>query len=757
MVNRLARSASPYLLQHATNPVDWYEWGPEAFAEARRRDVPVLVSIGYAACHWCHVMAHESFEDPGTAAVMNAGFVSVKVDREERPDVDAAYMAATQATTGQGGWPMTVFATPDGEPFYCGTYYPPVAVGGHPAFRDVLDAVSRAWRERNADVRASAALLADALSGSAAEDAAGGPDGGADGDAADGPDGGADQGPDDRAGSARTDGGTRAPGAQAVAGPASAGQPALSPRRLDAVSRRALTVLAGAFDTRNGGFGGAPKFPPSTVLEWLLRVHARTGDRGALSMAAATLEAMARGGMADQLGGGFARYAVDATWTVPHVEKMLEDNAVLLRVYAHWWRATGSPLARRVVEGTAGWLLTALRTPEGGFAASLDADTDGVEGATYRWTPDQLVEVLGPQDGAWAVELFGLDDPRGEGVLQLRREPAPHDVVRYTRVRRALLAARGLRPQPARDDKVVAAWNGLAVAALAEAGAMLDRREWVAAAARAAELVLTVHGGTDATGAVRLVRTSRDGSPGPAPGTLADHAAMAEGVLVLAAVTGDERWFRRGSDLLDTVLARFGDGHGGFWDTADDTTDPVVARLRRPHDVADGPSPAGQACAASALLVRAALTGSAADRLACERALVEPLTIAERIPRAVGASLAVAEALLDGPRAVAVVGRPDDPGRPALVRAVLRASAPGLALAQSDPDDVARTGTSIGLLEDRPLVGGRAAAYVCRGFVCDLPVTDPGLLRKALRTAAPPTPRPHPHPLTPEVEPSAPR
>ena len=694
MPNRLARSTSPYLRQHAENPVDWYEWGEEAFAEARRRDVPLLVSIGYAACHWCHVMAHESFEDPETAAVMNSRFVNIKVDREERPDLDAAYMAATQAMTGQGGWPMTVFATPDGDPFFCGTYFPPVPVAGRPSFGQVLAALSGAWRERRAEVLAGADELLTALGG----------------------------------GTATTD----APGST-DADPSPEG-PALDLGAVAQVSDLAVRALAGSYDAERGGFGGAPKFPPSTTLEWLLRRHARTGDPQALAMAEGTLEAMARGGMADQLGGGFARYAVDATWTVPHFEKMLEDNAILLRVYAHWWRSTGSELARHVVEGTADWLLRELRTPEGAFASSLDADTAGVEGATYVWTPATLVEVLGEQDGAWAAELFGVTAAgtfeAGTSVLQHRADP--DDEMRFERVRRALLRARDQRPQPARDDKVVATWNGLAIAALAEAGAMLERREWVAAAVDAARVLDEVHLLAGGDGLLRLARTSRDGAVGTAPGVLTDYAAVAEGLLVLAGVTGDPHWSSRASALLDTVLARFRAPDHAFRDTADDQTDPVVARLATRPDVADGPSAAGQSAAAGALLARAALTGSATDRQVAELALAGPLSIAHRHPRAVAWALATAEAVLDGPREVAVLGHADDPGRVALVRTAVRSAAPGLVLAQGDPDEVAAQPDAVGLLRDRPLVGDRAAAYVCRGFVCERPTTDPGILRAAL-------------------------
>ncbi|MFS0704769.1 thioredoxin domain-containing protein, partial [Cellulomonas sp. 179-A 9B4 NHS] len=609
MPNRLAAATSPYLLQHADNPVDWWEWGDEAFAEARRRDVPLLVSVGYAACHWCHVMAHESFEDPATAAFMNEHFVCVKVDREERPDVDAVYMSATQAMTGSGGWPMTVFTTPDGRPFFCGTYFPPRRVQQVPSFPEVLAALAAAWRTRRDEVVSSAAGIADALG--------------------------------------------RRP-------PAAADGPDLVDERVVA---RALGALGATYDERDGGFGGAPRFPPSMVLEWLLRHHARTGDADALAMARRTLDAMARGGMYDQLAGGYARYSVDATWTVPHFEKMLYDNALLLRVHLHAWRLTADPLDRRVAVETADWLLAELRTPEGGFASALDADSEGREGAFYAWTPAQLRDVLGDDDGAWAADVLGVTDEgtfeHGASVLQRQHEPA--DVARLDAVRARLREAREQRPRPARDDKVVSAWNGLAVAALAEAGALLDRPDWVDAARRCARLLADLHTRSAPDGD-RLVRTSRDGVAGGAPGVLEDYADVAEGYLALSAVTGEAEWSTRARRLLDTVLAHFPDGEGGFYDTADDETDAVLGALRRPQDPTDGPTPGGQPAAAAALVTLAAATGSLEHREAALAALRVPLQLALRYPRAAGWALATAEALLDGPREVAVVGPGHDAG-----------------------------------------------------------------------------------------------
>ncbi|MBE3076170.1 MAG: thioredoxin domain-containing protein, partial [Actinobacteria bacterium] len=449
MANRLARSTSPYLLQHAENPVDWQEWGQVAFAEARALDVPVLLSIGYAACHWCHVMAHESFEDAELAAVLNAGFVAIKVDREERPDLDAIYMSATTAMTGRGGWPMTCFLTPDGEPFFCGTYFPKAT------FLQLLSGVSDAWRDRREEVVASGSHIVETLRAATA---------------------------------------------------IGAGAP------LGAVElKQAGAQLSGGYDWQQGGFGRAPKFPPSMVLEFLLRHRARAGSERALQMADGTCEAMARGGMYDQLAGGFARYSVDAGWVVPHFEKMLYDNAQLLRVYLHLWRATQSPLAQRVARQTADFLVRDLGTVEGGFASALDADTNGVEGLTYAWTRAQLFDVLGEDDGRRVARLLEVTGTgtfeHGMSTLQLRTDP--EDGNWWEGVRDRLLAERTRRPQPTRDDKVVTSWNGLAIAALSEAGVLLEDSTYLEVARRCAQF-LTDHHLVDG----RLRRASREGVVG---------------------------------------------------------------------------------------------------------------------------------------------------------------------------------------------------------------------------------------------------
>ncbi len=663
--NRLAGATSPYLLQHADNPVDWREWGEEAFAEARERDVPVLVSVGYAACHWCHVMAHESFEDEATAAQMNAGFVCVKVDREERPDVDSVYMAATQALTGHGGWPMTVFATPDGRPFYCGTYFPPRPAHGTPSFRQLLAAVSDAWTQRREDLESAGTRIAEGIS-------------------------------------RRLDLG--APGPVAVAD-------------LDA----AVATLAEEYDGRYGGFGGAPKFPPSMLLEFLLRAHACTGDAATLEMARRTLEAMARGGISDQLAGGFARYSVDERWVVPHFEKMLYDNALLLRVYLHLWRTTGEDWARRVADGTATFLVRDLGTPEGGFASALDADTEGVEGLTYVWTPAQLVEVLGEDDGRWAAQVFGVTDAgtfeHGTSTLQLPRDP--DDAVRLAGVRERLLAARAQRPQPARDDKVVTAWNGLAIAALAEHGVLTGSPSSVDAARRAAELVADVHwvGG-------RLRRASRHGVAGAPAGVLEDYGDLAEGLLALHQATGEGGWLDLAGDLLDVVAEQFIDADG-WHDTAAD----AETLVHRPFDPTDGPAPAGIAAAAGAAVTYAALAGSPRHRELGEAAVGSLGRLARQAPRAAGWAAAVGEALLAGPLEVAVSG-PAGPGRDALAAAARASTSPGAVVVVGEPD-----APGVPLLADRPAIGGHPAAYVCRGFVCSAPVTDVSALGAAMTSS----------------------
>jgi uncharacterized protein YyaL (SSP411 family) len=658
VVNQLASATSPYLRQHAGNPVHWRQWTPEALDEAAERDVPILLSIGYAACHWCHVMAHESFEDEQVAAVMNDGFVNIKVDREERPDLDAVYMNATVALTGQGGWPMTCFLTPDGRPFFCGTYYP------KPNFLQLLAAVTDTWRTRRSEVEEAS----DRIAGELRSMASGLPDGG----------------------------------------------PSVQPALCD----HAVAAALRDEDLERGGFGGAPKFPPSALLEALLRNHERTGDILPLETVERTCTAMARGGIYDQLAGGFARYSVDASWVVPHFEKMLYDNALLLRVYAHWARRSGNPLARRVAQQTARFIIDDL-SAGGMFTSSLDADADGQEGLTYVWTPLELREVLGDDDGRWAAALFNVTAEgtfeHGSSVLQLPSDP--DDPVRFERVRGKLLTARLTRPQPGRDDKVVTAWNGLAITALAEASVALGRHGFLGAAIQCARSILDLHL-VDG----RLRRASLGGQVGDSAAILEDHATLATGLLTLYQLTGDASWLDSATGLIDIALDHFADPQrqGRWFDTADDAEQLMV----RPADPLDGATPSGASSIAEALQLAAHLVPNPERYAAAADATLASATpILARLARSGGHWLAVAEAAVRGPVQIAVAC---DPQTSQLLSAA-RELAPGGAIVVGGPVN------SSELLLDRDRVDGADAAYVCRGRTCDLPVTTIAELTAALR------------------------
>ena len=666
MSNRLGQATSPYLQQHSTNPVDWWEWSDEAFEEARKRDLPIFLSIGYSACHWCHVMAHESFEDESIANFLNEHFISIKVDREERPDIDAVYMEATTALTGQGGWPMTLFLDQEGRPFYAGTYFPPTPRHGLPSFMQLLHAISTAWVEKRGEIHDTAIRIIDSL---------------------------------------------ETPTLQSGPPPSSADL------------QNAVTVLAQDFDATYGGFGSSPKFPPSMVLEFLLREHARTDNTQALVMAERTLTAMARGGMYDQLGGGFARYSVDSKWVVPHFEKMLYDNALLLRVYAHWWRLSGSILAHRIVCETVEFMLRELRTDEGAFASALDADSEGAEGTYYVWNVERLIKILGESDGRWAGEILGVTDEgtfeEGLSTLQLLVDPA--DQERWSDIKGQLFTARNRRPRPNRDDKVVAAWNGLAIAALAEAGVLFNEPSWIAAAEVAANVIANIH--LDETGR-RLQRTSRDGKAGSSWGTLEDYADVAEGFLALYQVTGTEKWIFLAETSLDVILVHFDDGEGAFFDTADD----APSLVRRPKSISDNAEPAGWLAAANALLTYAALTGENNYRLRAEITLAKITPLITRAPRAIGWGLVAATALIHGPIQVAIVG-PESEATDELWRQAWKTTAPGAVIARTAPN----ANTTVGLLQNRSMISDQPTAYVCRGFVCDLPTTNPLELKEKLR------------------------
>ncbi len=635
-MNRLADETSPYLLQHASNPVDWYPWGDEAFARAREEDKPILLSVGYAACHWCHVMEHESFEDADTAALMNELFVSVKVDREERPDVDGLYMEAVLALAGHGGWPMTVFLTPDGRPFWGGTYFPPEPRLGLPSFRQVLIALADAYRERRSDLDLQATSLTEAI--------------------------------------------------REASRVMPSGEPLTTGLLTGAVSS-----LRRVFDAEHGGFGGAPKFPPASTLEFLLR-RAHGGDEDAREMARTTLDRMAVGGMHDLVGGGFHRYSVDAVWLVPHFEKMLYDNALLASAYLHAFVVTGEKRYREVAEGTLDYLLRDLALPEGGFASAQDADTNGVEGTTYTWTPEEIEAVLGEPHPEWLLPFeHGRSILRGEIPAEARAK---------------LLAARAERPQPARDDKALAAWNGLALAAFAEAGRRLDRADYLDAARRLAEFLLGPL--SDERG--RLFRSRRE-SVSKIDGYLEDYAAVAVGLHALYDATGERRWLDEARRLALLAVELFGDDdRGGFFLAAADG-DALVARRK---ELDDNPTPSGSSLLAFELLRLARLWGD--DDLTGRALGVFRLahSLLERAPAAVGFLLCGLDLHFATPREIAVIGSDEE-----LRRAVLAGFEPNTVYAFADgPDD------AIPLLAGKDLVDGKPAVYVCERFACRAPVTS---------------------------------
>jgi uncharacterized protein len=666
MPNRLANETSPYLLQHAHNPVDWYPWGPEALERAKREDKPIFLSIGYAACHWCHVMERESFEDAATALELNRDFVAVKVDREERPDLDQVYMAAVQAMTGSGGWPMSVFLTPDGRPFYGGTYFPPIPTHGLPAFRQVLAGVARAWREDRLEVVGSAARMVESLVAQAQSPAAGS---------------------------------------------------APSRELLDA----ATAEIERQFDARNGGWGSAPKFPQPMTIEYLLRRAATTGDPRPLAVARRTLDAMAAGGIHDQLGGGFHRYATDAIWLVPHFEQMLYDNAQLARAYVHAWEATGDDRYRVVADGTLEYLLRELRRDDGTFAASQDADTQGEEGGTFVWTAAEVREVLGDAAPAFSAAFDVTDDGNWEGRTILRRITPPgtadgEDQLAAARAR--LLERRAARPQPARDDKALAAWNGLAIGALADAGRVFGEERHVDAAVVAATQMLAGLRRPDG----RLGRSWKDGRSS-GEGVLEDYANLADGLLALYEATFDERWYVAARALADEVLEHFSDPAGGFFDTADDHEKLVT----RPKDVQDNATPSGSSTAAWVLLRLAALTGEARYREAADGALATVTPYLNRYPTAFANWLSAGHLAVEGIDELAIVGDPAQPGTRDLVAAgfeqARRAGRNVVIALSADPG-----ASAIPLLAGRTSIDGRPTAYLCRNFACRLPVTDAAAL-----------------------------
>jgi len=628
-MNRLAQETSPYLLQHADNPVDWYAWGEEAFDRARAEDKPILLSIGYSACHWCHVMEHESFEDDETARVMNERFVNVKVDREERPDVDALYMEAVVALTGHGGWPMTVFITPEGVPFFGGTYYPPEPRHGMPSFRDVLETISALYRDRRGAVDGTASQLREALE---------------------------------------------------QAGNISPSSEPLTEQLLQDASR----TLRGQFDPEWGGFGGAPKFPPASTLEFLLRMHLR-GDEQALPMVVKTLDAMAAGGMYDVVGGGFHRYSVDRTWLVPHFEKMLYDNALLASAYLHGWVVTGDERYRTIVEQTLDYVVRELALPEGGFASAQDADTQGVEGLTFTWTAEEGIpeELLQPFEEGRSIIRGELDEELRRRLFELREQ----------------------RPKPLRDDKAIASWNGLLLAALAEAGRRLERRDWLDAAVDLGEFLL----GPLSDDEGRLYRTFRE-SRAKNTGFLEDYADVANGLYELHVATGEPRWLEEARRLAGLALDLFGDEERGGFFLTPAHGEQLVAR-QKTFD--DHPTPSGNSMLAFVLLRLARIYGDGE----LERKAVGVFRLIRdalpRAPQAFGHALGALDLHFSPPRELAILGPVDSDVAQA-------------ALAPFEPNSVVAVGPAeaVPLLEGKDLVDGRPAVYVCENFVCKAPVTD---------------------------------
>jgi len=670
VANRLASETSPYLLQHAQNPVDWYPWGTEAFEAARAQDKPVFLSVGYSACHWCHVMEHESFENEVTAALMNRHFISIKVDREERPDVDAIYMKAVQAMTEHGGWPMSVFLTPEGEPFYGGTYFPDKARHGLPSFTQLLERIAQAWQTRRSDLVDSGSRLSGVL-------------------------------------------------AQSVGSSRASALTAADASVLDA----ALNGVRRSFDSVNGGWGGAPKFPQPAIIEFVLRRQLATGDASLLGMVTSTLDAMAHGGIYDQLGGGFHRYAVDRIWLVPHFEKLLYDNAQLARVYLHAWQVTGKPLYRRIVEETLDYAAREMRERGGGFYSAQDADSEGEEGRFFVWTPAQIAAVT--DDAALVMAAYGVTEGGNfEGANILHGVRPTEDLAsefgvtadgvtaaevdaRLRRAREQLLAARGTRVRPSTDDKVLTSWNGLMLTAFAEAARALDREDYLAIAQSNAAFVLSQSRASDG----RLLRTWKGGEA-KLNGYLEDYALYAEGLLELYQATFDPEWFDSAVELADRILAHFADPASGFFDTSDDHEQ----LLFRPKETQDGAMPSGGSVAAMVLAKLGAYTGNTGYSDAAESALASMRSQMSRAPLGFASWLSALDFVLSEPSELAIVGV--DP-RP-MLRVVSSAYRPNLVVAAKVGD----VESSVPLLADRDAVDGAATAYLCRHFACELPVTS---------------------------------
>ena len=682
MPNRLIDETSPYLLQHANNPVDWYPWGQEALERARAEDKPILLSVGYSACHWCHVMERESFENPSIAEMMNQGFVCIKVDREERPDIDSIFMTAVQALSGQGGWPMTVFLTPDCKPYYGGTYFPPDDRHGMPGFPRVLAAMSAAYRERHDDVIRATTQLVSRME-----------------------------------------------------------QLTQSVRSLDPLTdevlRQAYLGIAGQVDDRFGGVGSQPKFPQPMTFEFLLRHHVRTGDPQCLELVELTLDSMAHGGIYDHVGGGFHRYSTDAFWLVPHFEKMLYDNALLAKLYLHAYQVTGSPLYRRVVEETLDYVLREMTGPEGGFYSAQDADSEGVEGKFYVWKPEELIDALGEDDARLFARCYGATPEgnfEGANILQLAVNPAAvanqagvgeeafHEFLRGAKSR--ALEARSRRVHPELDDKVLTAWNGLTMRALAEAAGVLGRPDYAEAAARNADFVLR-----SLRRDGRLLRTyRRDPSTGEGRaklnGYLEDYSFLIDGLIALHEVTLEERWLTAAIELGNDMVELFWEeASGQFYDTGADHEELIV----RPSDSSDNAAPCGSSVAADVLLRLAVITGDGDLERRAVTALRSARELMARFPTAAGHWLCALDFYLSTPKEIAILGGAEDADTRALVAQVYAIALPNRVLVGGAAD-----AAGVPLLRDRQRIDGRATAYVCRNYVCNLPVNEPAELARQL-------------------------
>ena len=687
MTNRLANETSPYLLQHQDNPVDWYAWGDEAFATARAEDKPVLLSIGYSACHWCHVMAHESFEDPQIASLMNELFVNVKVDREERPDVDSVYMAAVQAMTGHGGWPMTVFLAPDGRPFYGGTYFPNDDRGGMPAFPRVLQAVADAYHNRKSEVLSNSSAVMGAIEAQSA--------------------------------------------------------PRKNATPLDrAVIDNAAEHLAEQFDAEHGGFGIQPKFPQPMNYELLLRHWHATGDRRSLDMVTLTLEQMARGGIYDQLGGGFARYSTDTFWLVPHFEKMLYDNALLMPLYLHAWQATGNPLLVRVIEETFSYVLREMTHRSGGFYSSQDADSEGEEGKFFVWLPEEIDRVLGLELGKVARTFWGVTREgnfEGRNILSVPKdmtEVAGELGMSETELessiaaaRKQLYAARAERVWPGRDEKVLAAWNALMLKAFAECGAAMDRREWVDVARRNAEFLV----GQMVSPSGRLLRTWKDddgGGQARLNGYLEDYAMLADALISLYEATFERRWLDEARRWAGEMIRLFwSEDDGVFYDTGIDHEEMIV----RPRDVFDNAMPCGGSAAAMALLRLSVHTGEPEHARRAVKSLGSVREFMDRSPGGFGHWMCALDLHVSGAQEIAVVGPRGEAATESMLATARSGYAPNRVLAWADEE---QSPDAPPLLASKGLINGKPAAYVCRNYVCDEPVTDAESLRERLTSSA---------------------